>query len=212
MAQLIPPHGGKGLTCCLLEGAALEAEKKKAAGLKQVPVSPREKGDLIMMGIGGFSPLTGFMTKADWKGVCDNYLLADGTFWPIPVTLSAGTTAVGISLYVGTVSGTGQAKVGIYTDSSSVPAALVSSAGPVTLLSNSWNNFTFNNYLATGVYWLAFQSDNSGGTNPFRSGAGGSRLASRTAVLTWGSPFPSTFGTSSVVTYNPFSIYLSTCP
>ena len=89
MAQLIPPHGGKGLTCCLLEGAALEAEKKKAAGLKQIPVSPRENGDLIMMGIGGFSPLTGFMTKADWKGVCDSFLMADGTFWPIPVTLSA---------------------------------------------------------------------------------------------------------------------------
>jgi hypothetical protein len=30
MSKLIPPHGGKGLTCCLLEGAALEAEKKKA--------------------------------------------------------------------------------------------------------------------------------------------------------------------------------------
>jgi len=89
MANLIPPHGGKGLTCCLLEGAALEAEKKKAEGLKKISVSPREKGDLIMMGIGGFSPLTGFMTKADWKGVCDNFLMADGTFWPIPVTLSA---------------------------------------------------------------------------------------------------------------------------
>ena len=89
MANLIPPHGGKGLTCCLLEGADLEAEKKKAAGLKKIPVSPREKGDLIMMGIGGFSPLTGFMTQADWKGVCENFLMADGTFWPIPVTLSA---------------------------------------------------------------------------------------------------------------------------
>ena len=89
MSNLVPPHGGKGLTCCLLEGAALEAEKKKAAGLKKIPVSPREKGDLIMMGIGGFSPLTGFMNKADWKGVCENYLLADGTFWPIPVTFSA---------------------------------------------------------------------------------------------------------------------------
>ncbi len=86
MSNLIPPHGGKGLTCCLLEGAELEAEKKKAAGLKQIPITPRVKGDLIMMGIGGFSPLTGFMTKADWKGVCDNFLLADGTFWPIPVT------------------------------------------------------------------------------------------------------------------------------
>ena len=88
MSNLIPPHGGKGLTCCLLEGAELEAEKKKAQGLKKITLSHREVGDLIMMGIGGFSPLTGFMTKADWKGVCDNFLLADGTFWPIPVTLS----------------------------------------------------------------------------------------------------------------------------
>ncbi len=88
MAKLVPPHGGKGLTCCLLEGAALESEKKKAQGLKKFNVSPREKGDLIMIGTGGFSPLTGFMTKADWKGVCEKFLLSDGTFWPIPVTMS----------------------------------------------------------------------------------------------------------------------------
>ncbi len=95
MSNLIPPHGGKGLTCCLLEGAELEAEKKKAAGLKRVPISPRVKGDLIMIGIGGFSPLTGFMTKADWKGVCDNFLLADGTFWPVPVTLDVSSEDAG---------------------------------------------------------------------------------------------------------------------
>ncbi len=88
MSKLIPPHGGKGLTCCLLEGAELDAEKKKAEGLKKITMSHREVGDLIMMGIGGFSPLTGFMTQADWKGVCENFQLADGTFWPIPVTLS----------------------------------------------------------------------------------------------------------------------------
>ena len=40
-----------------------------------------------MMGIGGFSPLDGFMTKADWKGVCENFQMADGTFWPVPITL-----------------------------------------------------------------------------------------------------------------------------
>ncbi|MDX2498058.1 MAG: sulfate adenylyltransferase [Desulfobacterales bacterium] len=89
MSKLIPPHGGKGLTCCLLEGAELDAEKKKAEGLKKITMSHREVGDLIMMGIGGFSPLTGFMTQADWKRVCENFQLADGTFWPIPVTLSA---------------------------------------------------------------------------------------------------------------------------
>ncbi len=88
MSKLIPPHGGKGLVCALLEGAELEAEKKKAEGLKKIEISPRENGDLLMMGIGAFSPLDGFMTKADWKGVCENFLLADGTFWPVPVTLS----------------------------------------------------------------------------------------------------------------------------
>jgi sulfate adenylyltransferase len=84
---LVPPHGGKGLVCCLLQGAELAAEQKKAAGLKKIDISPRAKGDLIMMGIGGFSPLTGFMTKADWKSVCEKFTLADGTFWPVPVTL-----------------------------------------------------------------------------------------------------------------------------
>jgi len=87
MSKLVAPHGGKGLVCCLLEGAELEAEKAKAAGLKQIEISDRAKGDLIMMGIGGFSPLNGFMTKADWKGVCESFQMADGTFWPVPITL-----------------------------------------------------------------------------------------------------------------------------
>lgn len=87
MSKLVAPHGGKGLVCALLEGAELEAELAKAKGLKQIEVTDRAKGDLIMMGIGGFSPLEGFMTKADWKGVCENFQMADGTFWPVPITL-----------------------------------------------------------------------------------------------------------------------------
>ncbi len=87
MSQLIPPHGGKGLVCCMLEGATKEAELKKAAGLRQIEISSRAKGDLIMMGTGGFSPLNGFMGKADWKSVCEKMMLTDGTFWPVPVTL-----------------------------------------------------------------------------------------------------------------------------
>ncbi|GAB6177764.1 sulfate adenylyltransferase [Desulfobaculum senezii] len=85
MSKLLPPHGGKGLVCCLLEGAELEAEMKKAEGLKKVEISNRVKGDLIMLGIGGFSPLDGFMGKADWKSVCEKMTLSDGTFWPVPV-------------------------------------------------------------------------------------------------------------------------------
>ncbi len=94
MSKLVPPHGGKGLVCCLLEGGALDAEKKKAAGLKQIEISSQEKGDLIMMGIGGFSPLNGFMGKADWKSVCEKLTLADGTFWPIPVMLATDEASV----------------------------------------------------------------------------------------------------------------------
>ena len=86
---LVNPHGkDKVLKPLLLTGAELEAEKEKAATLNQVNISSRESGDLIMMGIGGFTPLTGFMTKADWQGVCDSFTMADGTFWPIPITVS----------------------------------------------------------------------------------------------------------------------------
>ena len=99
MSKLVPPHGGKGLVCCLLKGAELEAEKKKAAGLKKIEISSRSKGDLIMMGIGGFSPLDGFMKKADWKSVCEKMTLADGTFWPVPVTMDVSREdAAGLKL------------------------------------------------------------------------------------------------------------------
>jgi sulfate adenylyltransferase len=89
MALVNPLGKEKKLKPLLLTGAELEAEKKKAAGLKKINISSRETGDLIMMGIGGFTPLTGFMTKADWKGVCADMKMADGQFWPIPVTVSA---------------------------------------------------------------------------------------------------------------------------
>lgn len=86
---LVNPHGKeKKLKPLLLAGKELEEEKKKAKTLKQIKISSRESGDLIMMGIGGFTPLEGFMTYEDWKDVCTDYKMADGTFWPIPVTVS----------------------------------------------------------------------------------------------------------------------------
>ena len=88
MSKLVRPHGGGELKPLLLEGKALAEEQKRAAGLKKVNVSSREAGDIVMMGIGGFTPLTGFMTHADWQGVCDGMKMASGLFWPIPITLS----------------------------------------------------------------------------------------------------------------------------
>ncbi len=97
MSKLVKPHGGGELKPLLLEGQALSAEKKRAEGLKKVNVSSREAGDIIMMGIGGFTPLTGFMTRSDWQGVCDGMKMASGLFWPIPITLSTDkSTADGI--------------------------------------------------------------------------------------------------------------------
>lgn len=86
---LVDPHGGGDLLPLLLEGEALALELIRAASLPALRVSSREKGDLIMLGIGGFTPLQGFMTQADWQGVCDDMRMANGLFWPIPITLSA---------------------------------------------------------------------------------------------------------------------------
>ncbi|OGA48427.1 MAG: sulfate adenylyltransferase [Betaproteobacteria bacterium RIFCSPLOWO2_12_FULL_62_13] len=88
MPELVNPHGGGELKPLLLEGLALIDEKKRASSLPRITVSSREKGDLIMLGIGGFTPLDGFMTHADWEGVCDGMRMANGLFWPIPITLS----------------------------------------------------------------------------------------------------------------------------
>ncbi|HMS26825.1 MAG TPA: sulfate adenylyltransferase [Burkholderiaceae bacterium] len=90
---LVEPHGGRGLKPLLLDGSNLTNELKRAATLPQIRVSSREKGDIIMLGIGGFTPLNGFMTKADWQGVCDSMTMSDGLFWPIPITLSTDASS-----------------------------------------------------------------------------------------------------------------------
>src|ERR1035437_127317 len=86
--SLVEPYGGRGLQERLLQGEQLAKELARAASLPKVKVSSREKGDLIMLGLGGVTPLEGFMTHADWVGVCDNMKMANGLFWPIPITLS----------------------------------------------------------------------------------------------------------------------------
>ncbi len=88
MSNLVKPHGGGELKPLLLEGIALEDEKARAETLPKVTITSREAGDIYMLGIGGFTPLDGFMNHADWKGVCDSYKMESGLFWPIPVTIS----------------------------------------------------------------------------------------------------------------------------
>jgi sulfate adenylyltransferase len=87
-SKLISPHGSNELKILLLEGAEREEELKRADSLPKVQLSSRETGDLIMLGIGGFTPLDGFMGHDDWKGVCADMKMTKGVFWPIPITLS----------------------------------------------------------------------------------------------------------------------------
>ncbi len=93
---LVPPHGSPTLKEKLLTGDALVQAKQKAINLPKIRISSREAGDLIMLGIGGFTPLDGFMNKADWQSVCDNMHLSTGdnagVFWSIPITLSTDKT------------------------------------------------------------------------------------------------------------------------
>ncbi|WAC06277.1 MAG: sulfate adenylyltransferase [Thermodesulfobacteriota bacterium] len=100
MSKLVPPHGGGALKPLLLEGKALEEEKAKAKTLTVVPMTSREAGDVLMLAIGAFTPLEGFMGYDDWKGICDSYKMATGLFWPIPITISA-TKALSDSLSIG---------------------------------------------------------------------------------------------------------------
>jgi sulfate adenylyltransferase len=94
LAGLVTPHGGGGLKPLALTGEALAAELSRARTLPSLRISSREKGDLVMLGIGGFTPLAGFMTRADWEGVCESYRTAAGLFWPIPITLSTDDDSI----------------------------------------------------------------------------------------------------------------------
>lgn len=91
-SSLVPPHGSDQLKPLLLEGEELTQALQHAKSLPKITLSSRERGDLIMLGIGGFTPLDGFMNQADWQGVVDEMSLKSGSnkglFWPIPITLS----------------------------------------------------------------------------------------------------------------------------
>jgi sulfate adenylyltransferase len=91
MSKLVPPHGSPELKPLLLDEESRKEEIKRAERLKKVPITSRETGDLLMMGIGAFTPLDGFMGKDDWQGCCDTFSMPSkkGLFWPIPITLSA---------------------------------------------------------------------------------------------------------------------------
>lgn len=108
MSKLVPPHGGGVLKPLLIPEVERAEELKRAANLKKVPMSSRETSDVLMLAMAAYTPLEGFMGEADWRGVCADMKLADGTFWPIPITLSASqelADTIGIEEEVALVDG-----------------------------------------------------------------------------------------------------------
>ncbi|MBH62194.1 MAG: sulfate adenylyltransferase [Alphaproteobacteria bacterium] len=92
MSQLVNPHGGGPLKPLLVPESERADGISRAKSLKQIPISSREVSDLLMLAMGAYTPLDGFMGHDDWRGACVDMKLADGTFWPIPITLSCDKT------------------------------------------------------------------------------------------------------------------------
>ncbi|HVS66627.1 MAG TPA: bifunctional sulfate adenylyltransferase/adenylylsulfate kinase [Thermoanaerobaculia bacterium] len=84
--KLNAPHGGE-----LVELMASEDRRSELLELSRDDPSwtltPRQECDLEMLISGAFSPLRGFMTRAEHDAVCDTMRLPDGALWPIPITL-----------------------------------------------------------------------------------------------------------------------------
>jgi len=88
VSKLVTPHGGSQLKALLAPRRERAEELERARGLTKVPMTSRETSDVLMMAMGAYTPIDGFMSEADWRGSCLDMTLANGLFWPIPITLS----------------------------------------------------------------------------------------------------------------------------
>ncbi|MCG2300859.1 sulfate adenylyltransferase [Staphylococcus epidermidis] len=82
----IKPHGGE-LINRVVEGNERERLIEEALKFKPITLNPWGISDLELIGIGGFSPLTGFMNKEDYTKVIEETHLSNGLVWSIPITL-----------------------------------------------------------------------------------------------------------------------------
>ena len=86
--KLIAPYGGK-LVNLVVDANEREAVLARATKLPSIKITTRNLCDLELLATGGFSPLNTFMGKADYERVLKEMRLADGTLWPLPITLTA---------------------------------------------------------------------------------------------------------------------------
>lgn len=86
----ILPHGGS-LVNRLVTGEEREQLLASARELPSISISTWAISDLELIGVGAFSPLTGFLNEEDYHSVVQRMRLANGTVWSIPITLSIST-------------------------------------------------------------------------------------------------------------------------
>jgi sulfate adenylyltransferase len=91
---LVTPLGGRLVDRRLAPHAADDL-RRRAATLPGLRLREAELADLELLGNGAYSPLTGFLGRADYEAVVDGAALGDGTPWTLPITLSAGDLDVG---------------------------------------------------------------------------------------------------------------------
>ena len=87
MANLVSPHGGR-LLPLFVAGEERKESLEEAKIIPRVRLSSKEASDLIMLAMGAFSPLDGFLKKQDYESVVAGMRLKNGLVWPIPITLS----------------------------------------------------------------------------------------------------------------------------
>jgi sulfate adenylyltransferase len=85
--MLIAPYGNKLVDLVVKDEAKLAELKDEASGLASLTLSERSMNDFELMAVGAFSPVDRFMGQADYQGVLDNMRMADGTLFPMPITL-----------------------------------------------------------------------------------------------------------------------------
>lgn len=87
MPQLVPPHGSDAVKPLLAPLAARAEGVTRAERLRKITLDSRAVSDVLMLGMGAYTPLDGFMGQDDWRGACVHMRLSNGLFWPIPITL-----------------------------------------------------------------------------------------------------------------------------